>query len=102
MIPQPASIRPPAWEIRASWGLQSASTAACTASYCSCVLPSNLSRKPIAIVSSLLDFRNPGEHSGGYPAAMDDLGNPISYMVLERGVAVFSSDGEELGSVVRV
>ncbi|HEX7244153.1 MAG TPA: hypothetical protein VF245_01135 [Solirubrobacterales bacterium] len=33
---------------------------------------------------------------------MDDLGAPISYMVLERGVTVFSSDGERLGSVVRV
>lgn len=33
---------------------------------------------------------------------MDDLGSPISYMVLERGVAVFSSDGEQLGSVVDV
>ena len=33
---------------------------------------------------------------------MDDLGAPISYMVLERGVAVFSIDGEELGSVIRV
>ena len=33
---------------------------------------------------------------------MDDLGAPVSYMVLERGVTVFSSDGEHLGSVVRV
>ena len=33
---------------------------------------------------------------------MEDLGAPISYMVLERGVSVFSSDGEQLGSVVRV
>jgi len=33
---------------------------------------------------------------------MEDLGAPISYMVLERGVAVFSSDGEQLGSVVSV
>lgn len=33
---------------------------------------------------------------------MDDLGAPISYMVLERGVAVFSSDGQRLGSVVSV
>jgi hypothetical protein len=33
---------------------------------------------------------------------MDDLGAPISYMVLERGVTVFSSDGEQLGSVVSV
>lgn len=33
---------------------------------------------------------------------MNDLGAPISYMVLERGVTVFSSDGEHLGSVVRV
>lgn len=33
---------------------------------------------------------------------MDDLGSPISYMVLERGASVFSSDGEQLGSVVRV
>ena len=33
---------------------------------------------------------------------MEDLGSPISYMVLEPGVAVFSSDGERLGSVVSV
>jgi len=33
---------------------------------------------------------------------MDDLGAPISYMVLERGVAVFSSDGDRLGHVVSV
>jgi len=33
---------------------------------------------------------------------MDDLGSRISYMVLERGVTVFSSDGEQLGSVVEV
>jgi hypothetical protein len=33
---------------------------------------------------------------------VDDLGGPISYMVLERGVTVFSSDGEKLGSVVSV
>jgi len=33
---------------------------------------------------------------------MENLGSPISYMVLERGVAVFSSDGERLGSVVSV
>lgn len=33
---------------------------------------------------------------------MDDLGAPISYMVLERGATVFSRDGEHLGSVVRV
>lgn len=33
---------------------------------------------------------------------MDDLGAPISYMVLGRGVPVFSSDGVHLGKVVRV
>jgi PRC-barrel domain len=33
---------------------------------------------------------------------MEDLGPPISYLVLERGVPVFSSDGERLGKVVRV
>lgn len=33
---------------------------------------------------------------------MDDLGAPISYLVLQAGVAVFSSDGEHVGSVVRV
>ena len=34
--------------------------------------------------------------------SMEDLGAPISYLVLERGVSVFSSDGEQLGKVVRV
>lgn len=33
---------------------------------------------------------------------MEDLGPQISYMVLGRGVPVFSSDGERLGKVVRV
>lgn len=31
-----------------------------------------------------------------------DLGPQISYLVLEKGVPVFSSDGERLGKVVRV
>ncbi len=35
-------------------------------------------------------------------SSMEDLGTPISYLVLERGVPVFSSDGERLGKVVRV
>lgn len=33
---------------------------------------------------------------------MEDLGEQISYLVLERGVAVYSSDGQLLGKVVRV
>lgn len=33
---------------------------------------------------------------------MEDLGSPISYLVLGRGVPVFSSDGERLGKVVSV
>jgi hypothetical protein len=33
---------------------------------------------------------------------MEDLGPQISYMVLGRGVPVFSSDGKRLGKVVRV
>jgi hypothetical protein len=33
---------------------------------------------------------------------MEDLGNPISYLVAKRGIAVFSSDGERLGRVVKV
>jgi PRC-barrel domain len=33
---------------------------------------------------------------------MEDLGAPISYLVLRRGVPVFSSNGERLGKVVRV
>ncbi|HVY77382.1 MAG TPA: hypothetical protein VG898_02635 [Solirubrobacterales bacterium] len=32
---------------------------------------------------------------------MEDLGPQISYMVLGRGVPVFSSDGVRLGKVVR-
>ena len=32
----------------------------------------------------------------------DDLGAPVSYLVLDRGVPVFSSDGERLGRVKRV
>ncbi|HVQ59858.1 MAG TPA: hypothetical protein VMS60_13205 [Solirubrobacterales bacterium] len=33
---------------------------------------------------------------------MDDLGEPISYLTLGPGTAVFSSDGERLGKVVKV
>jgi len=33
---------------------------------------------------------------------MEDLGDPISYLVAKRGIAVFSSDGERLGRVVKV
>jgi len=33
---------------------------------------------------------------------MDNLGEPISYLTLEPGVPVFSSDGERAGKVVRV
>ena len=36
---------------------------------------------------------------GGYRLAMDDLGAPSSYLVLEPGVEVFSRDGEKLGEV---
>ncbi len=32
---------------------------------------------------------------------MEDLGPQISFMVLKRGVPVFSSDGERLGKVIR-
>jgi hypothetical protein len=34
--------------------------------------------------------------------AMEDLGQPSSYLALEKGVAVYSSDGKELGRVARV
>jgi hypothetical protein len=33
---------------------------------------------------------------------MDDLGAPISYLALGKGVPVYSSDGEELGKVEHV
>lgn len=33
---------------------------------------------------------------------MDDLGAPVSYLVLKRGASVYSRDGERLGRVVRV
>jgi hypothetical protein len=33
---------------------------------------------------------------------MDDLGEPISYLALAKGAAVYSSDGEHLGRVTRV
>jgi hypothetical protein len=33
---------------------------------------------------------------------MDDLGAPLSYLVLGKGVPVYSSDGQRLGRVVRV
>lgn len=33
---------------------------------------------------------------------MEDLGAPISYLVLRKGAEVYSKDGERLGRVVRV
>lgn len=33
---------------------------------------------------------------------MEDLGEPISYLVVAEGVPVYSSEGEHLGRVVRV
>jgi hypothetical protein len=33
---------------------------------------------------------------------MDDLGEPSSYLALQQGVPVYSSDGEKLGSVEHV
>jgi hypothetical protein len=33
---------------------------------------------------------------------MDDLGEPTSYLAVDKGIAVYSSDGEKLGRVVRV
>ena len=33
---------------------------------------------------------------------MDDLGAPLSYLVLKRGVPVFSSDGQQVGRVIKV
>lgn len=33
---------------------------------------------------------------------MENLGEPISYLTLGKGVPVYSSDGESLGRVVRV
>lgn len=33
---------------------------------------------------------------------MEDLGAPISYLVLKRGATVYSREGERLGRVVRV
>lgn len=33
---------------------------------------------------------------------MDDLGAPISYLVLEKGVPVYSRDGQRVGRVAKV
>ena len=33
---------------------------------------------------------------------MEDLGEPSSYLAVQKGVPVYSSDGENLGRVVRV
>jgi uncharacterized protein YrrD len=33
---------------------------------------------------------------------VDDLGAPLSYLVLGKGVPVYSSDGQRLGRVVKV
>jgi sporulation protein YlmC with PRC-barrel domain len=33
---------------------------------------------------------------------MEDLGDPISYLTLEKGTAVYSADGEKIGSVAEI
>lgn len=33
---------------------------------------------------------------------MEDLGEPVSYLMLEKGTAVYSADGERLGAVAEV
>lgn len=33
---------------------------------------------------------------------MEDLGQPVSYLVAKRGIPVFSSEGEKLGRVIKV
>jgi hypothetical protein len=33
---------------------------------------------------------------------MEDLGQPVSYLVAKRGIPVFSSDGQKLGRVIEV
>jgi PRC-barrel domain len=33
---------------------------------------------------------------------MEDLGQPVSYLVAKRGIPVFSSDGEKLGRITKV
>jgi hypothetical protein len=38
----------------------------------------------------------------GYDQPMEDLGAPVSYLVLEPGVPVYSSDGQRLGKVEHV
>jgi hypothetical protein len=43
-----------------------------------------------------------GEIRSARVEPVEDLGPQISYMVLGRGVPVFSSDGERLGKVIRV
>ena len=34
--------------------------------------------------------------------ALDDLGDPVSYLMLEKGTAVYAADGERLGTVAEV
>ena len=33
---------------------------------------------------------------------MTDLGNPISYLVLEKGTPVYDADGEQLGKLAEI
>lgn len=33
---------------------------------------------------------------------MEDLGNPVSYLTLEKGTAVYSADGDRIGAVSEV
>lgn len=34
--------------------------------------------------------------------ATDDLGDPVSYLMLEKGTDVYSADGERIGTVAEV
>jgi Uncharacterized protein conserved in bacteria (DUF2171) len=60
------------------------------------------------VSSNAFGITNPGERYGraepgrrGYSALMDE-GAPIAYEVLDEGVAVFSSDGQSIGTVEHV
>lgn len=43
-----------------------------------------------------------GRSDAGYARAMPDLGDPISYLVLQPGVHVYDPAGEQLGTVAHV
>src|ERR1051326_8973581 len=107
---QPLSVGPAEWKTRPSGGFCSTPISALTASYCSCVPPAKLIQSPIAIHLSFGSVGCPSasiarkRHCAvaGYAEPMEDMGAPSSYLALQPGTALYTSDGRKIGEVEHV